>query len=117
MDPMHAVPPHSLSRKWKLARFLHAQVLTADPGRALAEGVNGALFTGTALLPRLRCVIQHRLGGGTGKMAQKNGPNRPKPKPVSLPVEETAIVVLDLSARCHDPEEVCSKLMKPLGKF
>lgn len=50
-------------------------------------------------------------------MAQKNGPNRPKPKPVSLPVNETAIVVLDLSARCHDPEEVCSKLMKPLGNF
>jgi nicotinamidase-related amidase len=50
-------------------------------------------------------------------MARKNGPNRPKPKPVSLPVNETAIAVLDLSARCHDPKEVCSKLMKPLGNF
>ena len=50
-------------------------------------------------------------------MAKKNGPNRPKPKPVSLVVNETAIAVLDLSARCHDPKEVCSKLMKPLGNF
>jgi len=50
-------------------------------------------------------------------MAKKNGPNRPKPNPISLPVNESAIVVLDLSARCHDPKEVCSKLMKPLGSF
>jgi len=50
-------------------------------------------------------------------MVNKNGPNRPKPKPVSLAVNETAIVVLDLSVRCHDPKEVCSKLMKPLGNF
>jgi nicotinamidase-related amidase len=50
-------------------------------------------------------------------MAKKNGPNRPTPKPVSLAVNETAIVVLDLSARCQDPKEVCSKLMKPLGNF
>lgn len=50
-------------------------------------------------------------------MAKKNGPNRPKPKAVSLAVDETAIVVLDLSARCQDPKEVCWRLMKPLGKF
>jgi nicotinamidase-related amidase len=50
-------------------------------------------------------------------MVNKSGPNRPKPKPVSLPVNESAIVVLDLSARCQDPKEVCSKLMKPLGNF
>ena len=50
-------------------------------------------------------------------MAKKNGPNRPKPKAISLAVDETAIVVLDLSARCQDPKEVCWKLMKPLGHF
>jgi nicotinamidase-related amidase len=50
-------------------------------------------------------------------MPKKNGPNKPKPKAVSLAVDETAIAVLDLSARCQDPKEVCWKLMKPLGKF
>lgn len=50
-------------------------------------------------------------------MAKRTGPNRPKPTAISLPVNETAIVVLDLSARCQDPREVCSKLMKPLGNF
>src|SRR5262252_9661630 len=50
-------------------------------------------------------------------MANKSGPTRPKPKPVSFVVNEAAIAVLDLSARCHDPKEVCSKLMKPLGNF
>ena len=50
-------------------------------------------------------------------MPNKSGPNRPKPKPMNLANHETAIVVLDLSARCEDPKEVCSKLMKPLGNF
>jgi nicotinamidase-related amidase len=50
-------------------------------------------------------------------MRKKNGPNRPKPEAVSLGVRDTAIVVLDLSARCQDRKEVCSKLMKPLGNF
>ena len=50
-------------------------------------------------------------------MPKKGGPNKPKPKAVSLAVDETAIAVLDLSARCQDPKEVCWNLMKPLGKF
>lgn len=50
-------------------------------------------------------------------MPRESGPNRPKPEAVSLAVHETAIVVLDLSARCQDPKEVCWKLMKPLGNF
>lgn len=50
-------------------------------------------------------------------MEKKGGPNKPKPKPVSLDAHATAVVVLDLSARCQDPKEVCSKLMKPVGDF
>lgn len=50
-------------------------------------------------------------------MGKKGGPNRPRPKAVRLDASTAAIVVLDLSARCHDPKEVCSKLMKPLGAF
>jgi nicotinamidase-related amidase len=50
-------------------------------------------------------------------MPDNSGPNRPKPKPISLATDLTAIVVLDLSARCENPNEVCSKLMKPLGNF
>ena len=50
-------------------------------------------------------------------MTEITGPNRPEPKAVSLDAAKTAVVVLDLNARCHDPEEVCSKLMEPLGGF
>ena len=50
-------------------------------------------------------------------MTEVTGPNRPEPKNVSLDPAKTAVVVLDLNARCHDPEEVCSQLMEPLGGF
>lgn len=45
------------------------------------------------------------------------GPNRPDPKPISLDRRSTAVVVLDMSTRCHDPKDVCSKLLQPLGEF
>ena len=50
-------------------------------------------------------------------MTEITGPNRPEPKTASLDAAKTAVVVLDLNARCHDPEEVCSQLMEPLGGF
>jgi len=48
---------------------------------------------------------------------QQEGPNRPQPQPLSLESKTTAILVLDLSNRCHDPKEVCFQLMEPLGEF
>jgi nicotinamidase-related amidase len=47
----------------------------------------------------------------------EEGPNRPVPQALKLDIRTTAIVVLDLSVRCEDPKEVCSKLMRPLGEF
>ncbi len=47
----------------------------------------------------------------------QEGPNRPEPKPVTLESRSTAVLVLDLNARCHDPKQVCSKLMPALGDF
>src|SRR5512138_476492 len=47
----------------------------------------------------------------------QEGPNRPNPQPLRLDSKTSAIVVLDLSVRCEDPQEVCSKLMQPLGGF
>jgi nicotinamidase-related amidase len=44
-------------------------------------------------------------------------PNKPEPKPIRLDIQSTAVVVLDLSTRCHDPKEVCSKLLQPIGEF
>ena len=52
----------------------------------------------------------------SGIWAQE-GPNRPEPKPLTLESKATAVLVLDLSARCHDPKQVCSKLMPALGDF
>jgi len=47
----------------------------------------------------------------------EEGPNRPEPQPLKLDSKSTAIAVLDLSVRCEDPNEVCSKLMQPLGEY
>jgi nicotinamidase-related amidase len=44
-------------------------------------------------------------------------PNRPEPKPLTLDSKTTAILVLDLNARCDDPRQVCSKITAPLGDF
>lgn len=47
----------------------------------------------------------------------QEGPNKPEPKPVKLESKTTAILVLDLHTRCHDPKQICSKLMPGLGEF
>ena len=47
----------------------------------------------------------------------QEGPNRPEPKALTLDGKTTAVLVLDLSARCHDPKQVCSKLMPAVGEF
>ena len=52
----------------------------------------------------------------SGLWAQE-GPNRPEPKPVTLDSKTAAVLVLDLSTRCHDPKQVCSKLMPAVGEF
>src|SRR5258705_8703997 len=51
-----------------------------------------------------------------GAWAQE-GPNRPEPKPLTLESKSTAILVLDLNARCDDPKQICSKITAPLGDF
>jgi nicotinamidase-related amidase len=47
----------------------------------------------------------------------QEGPNRPEPGRLKLDSKTTAIAVLDLSARCENPNEVCAQLMEPLAKF
>jgi len=47
----------------------------------------------------------------------QEGPNRPEPQSIILDKRTTAIAVLDLSVRCEATDEVCNKLMSPLGDF
>ena len=47
----------------------------------------------------------------------REGPNRPEPKPLELDAATTAIAVLDLSRRCENSQEVCSKLLLSIGEF
>ena len=47
----------------------------------------------------------------------QEGPNRPEAKPLTLDSKSTAVLVLDLNARCDDPKQVCSKITAPLGDF
>lgn len=48
---------------------------------------------------------------------QQEGPNRPQPEHLKLDSKTTAVLVLDLSSRCHDPKEICFQLMNPLAEF
>ena len=52
----------------------------------------------------------------SGVWAQE-GPNRPEVKPLTLDSKTTAILVLDMNARCDDPKQVCSKIAAPIGDF
>ena len=45
------------------------------------------------------------------------GPNRPEPQSLTLGNKTTSVVVLDMSRRCENPQEVCSNLMTPLAEF
>jgi len=50
-------------------------------------------------------------------MPDNEAPNRPAPQRVTMNHAATAVLVLDLNARCQDPKEVCHQLMEPLGEF
>src|SRR5215831_3209186 len=47
----------------------------------------------------------------------QEGPNRPEAKPIVLDAKTTAILVLDMNARCDDVKQVCSKIAAPIGDF
>jgi len=44
-------------------------------------------------------------------------PNKPTPKEIIVDPKTTALLVLDLNARCENPEERCYKLVDPVAKF
>lgn len=44
-------------------------------------------------------------------------PNRPVAQPVTLSASRTAVLVLDLSARCENPADPCSQLLPTVASF
>jgi nicotinamidase-related amidase len=44
-------------------------------------------------------------------------PNKPTPREVTVDPKTTAVLVLDLNARCENPEERCHQLVEPVAKF
>ncbi len=44
-------------------------------------------------------------------------PNKPVPREVTLDPKTTALLVLDLNARCENPQERCHQLIEPVAKF
>jgi nicotinamidase-related amidase len=67
---------------------------------------------------KLRSVLVFLLAAAfpSATWAQQ-GPNRPEAKPLALERKTTAVLVLDLNARCEDAKQICSKLMAPVGDF
>lgn len=49
--------------------------------------------------------------------AQEKPPAKPEPKPVEASRRTTAVLVLDLSARCEDPELTCHALLPGVAGF
>jgi nicotinamidase-related amidase len=44
-------------------------------------------------------------------------PNKPTPKEITVDPQTTALLVLDLNARCENPAERCHQLIEPVAKF
>jgi nicotinamidase-related amidase len=53
----------------------------------------------------------------SAQLFAQEGPHRPEAKPVTLDAKTTAVLVLDLNARCHDAKQICNKLTPRLGEF
>ena len=51
------------------------------------------------------------IGSAVPLRAQVDGPNLPELQPVTLEPSTTALLVLDLSTRCDDPQQVCRELV------
>ena len=45
------------------------------------------------------------------------GLTMPEPRPTQLDRATSAVLALDLTARCNDPKEICHELMERLGAF
>jgi nicotinamidase-related amidase len=46
---------------------------------------------------------------------RNHGANRPEPQPIALDPASTAVAVLDLTAKCDDPKQVCSIIIPGVG--
>lgn len=44
-------------------------------------------------------------------------PNKPNPIDITVDTRTTALLVLDLNARCEDPKQPCHKLLEPVANF
>ena len=44
-------------------------------------------------------------------------PNRPTPVEIAVDPKTTALLVLDLNARCENPAERCHRLIEPVARF
>jgi nicotinamidase-related amidase len=51
------------------------------------------------------------------KESKEKAPQKPEPRPVEIDRRTTAILVLDLSARCEDPEATCHALLPGVAGF
>ena len=67
---------------------------------------------------KLRSVLVFLLAAAfPSALWAQQGPNGPEAKPLTLDRKITAVLVLDLNARCQDAKQVCSQLMTPVGEF
>ncbi len=55
--------------------------------------------------------------GSAPASAQQQVPVLPEPQPITLDSNTTALLVLDLNARCNDPQQVCHELIPGVGAF
>jgi nicotinamidase-related amidase len=50
-------------------------------------------------------------------LPQTTGPGAPAPSPVALGPTTTAVLVLDLSTRCNDPQQVCREILSAVRRL
>jgi nicotinamidase-related amidase len=83
--------------------------MSADSGQTIHKERKNMAFRFAVII----LVIVWLVSG----LSAQQGPNRPEAKPLTLDRQTTAILVLDLNARCDDPKQVCSKITPSVGDF
>lgn len=69
------------------------------------------------LLAAALASVAAAVAGAPPLRAQVDGPNLPEVRPVTLDPSTTALLVLDLSTRCDDPQQVCRELVPRIRDF
>jgi nicotinamidase-related amidase len=102
---------------WKAAS--RARALSPAAAGPLMSGARGKYILQQNTCPSCGVLLDTDLVEEKKEAApqKEKAPEQPQPRPVEADIKTTAILVLDMSARCEDPELTCHALLPRLADF